>query len=110
MSELNNATVKMVADALAGGHYGQTWQDLAASRVIGTTYTNTTGKPIAVAVSFRSTNGSARLLAYVSDFVVADSYTVATNTDTSAFFIVPDGATYYASSNPGTLVAWSELR
>ena len=29
---------------------GQTWQDVTASRVVGTTYTNTTGKPIFISV------------------------------------------------------------
>jgi len=29
---------------------GQTWQDMIASRVVGTTYTNTTGRPIQILV------------------------------------------------------------
>ena len=40
-------------NALAGGHYGQTWQ--AVTRVAGTTYYNTTGKPIVLSKSFTGT-------------------------------------------------------
>ncbi len=39
-----------VAANAVGIGIGQTWQDLTASRTIGVTYTNTTGKPIFVAL------------------------------------------------------------
>ena len=42
------AQVKILNDRDFG--VGQTWKDLTASRVLGTTYTNTTGKPIVVCV------------------------------------------------------------
>ena len=46
-------------NALAGGHYGQTWQ--AVTRVAGTTYYNTTGKPIVLSKSFTGTGPTIRV-------------------------------------------------
>ena len=54
-----------VANATAAGQavnydqvigVGQTWQDVTASRALGVTYTNTTGKPIHVIAGIFSTN------------------------------------------------------
>ncbi|MCI4436264.1 MAG: hypothetical protein JHC33_05565, partial [Ignisphaera sp.] len=39
---------------LSGFGYGQTWQDMTASRALSTTYTNSTSKPISVAVTIAS--------------------------------------------------------
>jgi hypothetical protein len=43
--------------AMSSLGYGQTWQDVTGSRVSGTTYYNTTSKPIMIAV--QATNGAA---------------------------------------------------
>ena len=85
---------------------GQTWQSftVGSTRVSGTTYTNTTGKPIGVAI-----------IAQVS---VALSMTIdgvsltgnATNSGTNrswTLYIVPPNQTYVTS---GTLLNWYELR
>jgi hypothetical protein len=90
---------------------GQTWQ--SPSRSLGTTYTNSTGKPIMVAASVRGgdTVGAAS--------AVVDSITIFTSTTSSCCgvpqisffpfsFIVPDGSTYRI--NGTGLSTWAELR
>jgi hypothetical protein len=90
---------------------GQTWQN--PSRSLGTTYTNSTGKPIMVAASVRGgdTVGAAS--------AVVDSITIFTSTTSSCCgvpqisffpfsFIVPDGSTYRI--NGTGLSTWAELR
>lgn len=88
---------------------GQTWQNVTASRVIGTTYTNSTGKPIQVAIAIDMTGT-------LSFNFIVDGVTVRAITSTSAAFsdgvsgiIVPAGATYQATGT-GFLVNWTELR
>jgi hypothetical protein len=94
--------------------YDQTWQDVTASRVLGTTYTNTTGKPIMVSVNVVGSpnNGSMYMtvngvvLGYQGVAAVASAVMYATMTA-----IVPPGATYSAASYiGGGLNLWSELR
>lgn len=85
---------------------GQTWQSftVGSTRISGTTYTNTTSKPIAVAI--------------VAQVSVALSMTIdgvsltgnATNSGTNrswTLYIVPPNQTYVTS---GTLTNWYELR
>lgn len=90
--------------------YGQTWQDVTVSRAHGTTYYNTTGRPITV--SGYSTNGTGQNLASI-----VNGYTITTaNWDSNSrgyfHFVVPPGASYSVSLSSGTstLNKWSELR
>jgi hypothetical protein len=90
---------------------GQTWQGVKASRVSGTTYTNTTGKPIQVAISsFQGVAGYP-----VSASITVDGETI-TNTSYGAgqraavFAIVPPGGTYKAVLEPQGVSQWIELR
>lgn len=78
---------------------GQTWQDVTASRVSGTTYTNTTGQPIMVHVGFSNGNVTA----------VVGGVTIAT-TSYAAAFVVPSGTTYTVTLASTTNVKWAELR
>lgn len=91
---------------------GQMLQDLKSSRGTGVTYTNSTGFPIAVYV--RITGGtSANLYAYVNGIEFGGGGATALNTSlATAFFIVPNGATYRvdASGVSTVLQAWTELR
>ena len=48
------AQAKVLNDQAFG--VGQTWQDVTASRALGTTYTNSTGKPIQVSVVVRDSS------------------------------------------------------
>lgn len=93
--------------------YGQTWQDVSGSRVSGTTYYNTTGKPIMVIVtsSSSSSNGQSLTLT-IAGVSVSNAYFALT---TNQFVgnctgIVPPGASYSATVASTTLGAWNELR
>lgn len=100
-------TPKGFADASLG--YGQTYQNVSGSRALGTTYTNSTGRPIWVVVAWTAT-GNGSYTAYVDGnlayYTTQDLYPRA-NVD----FIVPPGSTYYVSSSAGQGFAyWLELR
>lgn len=88
---------------------GQSWSDVSGSRVAGTTYTNSTGRPIFVSVSLNP-DTSERTLS-VDGVVVASSVnspdSVSTRDNLAA--IVPDGSTYEVTSG-ATVVYWAELR
>jgi trimeric autotransporter adhesin len=87
----------------------QTWQ--AVTRVIGTTYTNSTGKPIMVAITYTSSASSTVQGLTINGAAV---YCAGSEVGNGSGFslIVPDGATYVTLTNSGTLtlVSWSELR
>ena len=90
--------------------YGQSWQDFTASRSIGVTYTNTTGRAIEVsAVGWMGSPG----LAYwtVNGVNIYGPY-VAAGYHSSAQAIVPPGATYSFNGVSGITVnpGWVELR
>lgn len=101
------------------GYSPQAWTNVASSRAFGTTYTNSTGRPIMVAASL-SSNGTqfdAFLQLSINGSVVADSgpnsgATGLGSVYTALFFIVPNGSTYYLSTGSyGTSkAAWWELR
>lgn len=83
----------------------QTWQDVKASRAAGTTYTNTTGRTIAVQIGWLA--GSAAV-SYVNGLVngeMGGSYAVRAQQT----FIVPAGNTYQFGT-PATVDYWVELR
>jgi hypothetical protein len=83
--------------------YGQTWQNVVGSRVSGTTYTNSTGRPIFVAVCTTQWLASAAV----------DSIGIAvtgTNNVLNVSFVVPAGSTYSATVGGGSINIWSELR
>lgn len=78
---------------------GQTWQNLTASRVSGTTYTNTTGRPIFVQASI-STGGITAICNGVS--IIPNGF--------HAAFVVPNGGTYSIAWTNNLNAVWAELR
>ena len=98
----------------AGMGVNQSWQTATTiSRAIGTTYTNSTGKPITVAIVYTNStpvtvqglNINSGTLIYASGCNLIDGV--------SGFsIIVPNGSTYATTTNGGTmtLVSWAELR
>jgi hypothetical protein len=86
--------------ALSAIGYGQTWQDMTGSRVNGTTYTNTTGKPIQIMIVNSAANGSLTL-----GGVSLIAANIAASIVISA--IIPNGVTYMYA---GTILRWAELR
>jgi hypothetical protein len=106
------ATTAFVMANAGGLGYGQTWQDLTASRAVTTTYTNTTGKPISVAVEvYVSSSGQAYIS--VGGVYAAMTYGSAQVTELYGLnTIVPANATYSVVfvNGTGSLYKWSELR
>jgi len=98
-----------VADGGLG--YGQTWQNVIASRAQGTTYTNTTGRPIQVSIK-ASQGAGGKGYCYVNGLAVAELIAISATDFMYASFIVPNGATYSYTVTAGvqTTNIWAELR
>lgn len=88
----------------AGIGYGQSWTSVTGSRASGTTYTNSTTKPIFVMVAFNQTSGCTITINGTS-YGSLNSY----SQFGACFFIVPAGATYVVTA-PYAIQSWSELR
>jgi hypothetical protein len=88
--------------------YEQTWQDVTGSRALGTSYTNSTGKPIQVKVS--AIASSAAVMTITVAGVGLPGGGLGSLPEGSA--IVPNGATYSAALSAGTpsSLNWKELR
>lgn len=92
---------------------GQTWQDVKASRVLGVTYTNSTGAPIEVSVAAYA-SGSHSIRATLSDGSTSTELIAngTNNLDATLGFTVPPDWDY-SVINTGTspvLDGWVELR
>jgi hypothetical protein len=91
----------------------QSWQDLTASRAVGTTYTNSTGKPIEILISAvitNSGNGSININSTGAFQVYGGPG--GSQTINSVSFTVPIGQTYVLTAVSGTItiISWAELR
>jgi hypothetical protein len=98
--------------------WGQTWQTTAAldiTRTAGTTYYNTTGRPIEVKVTISSS------ASYITDYTVfiggksiSHSYATTNTQQTTAYLtssvVVPDGESYLLTLTSGSISNWAELR
>lgn len=91
---------------------GQSYQDVLASRTSGVTYTNTTGRTIAVFISNPSTTAQVTLTATVDGQIVGNvaDGTTGNNRRMNLYFLVPHGATYVVTSSGITVSNWVELR
>ena len=93
------------------GNSSQTYQNVTGSRAFGTTYTNSTGKPITVWFSSDSAIGGAITQGFVNGSLACythmDLYPRAFST-----FVVPISATYSITNNNGGIALnyWLELR
>lgn len=91
---------------MSGIGYGQTWQDVKASRALGTTYYNTTNRPIAVACWCWSSGQIGNVSGTVDGVVVMIGADYGTG---GVSFTVPPGSSYSCYSSQG-LSGWAELR
>ena len=93
---------------------GQTWQNVTASRGLITTYTNSTGRPIMVAIT--TTPGvSVALVLRINSFgasVDLDTSYNSAHTDGSPGFcvVIPIGAVYSIPASNWPFSRWFELR
>lgn len=101
---------------LAQSLAGATAQDLTASRAFGTTYTNTTGRAIAVMANTPVNSSSAwGLTGYVNGVPCQNAYIPGNSgagVSISIHMLVPPGATYQIAQSTGTptLAKWIEVR
>lgn len=109
-------TNQAVAALAPGGlGQGQTWQNMTSSRSTGTTYTNNTGKPIALNIETTYIGGgrigiTATIDGYSFEFANA-IFPSGGSLNTTGTTIVPEGSTYSISISGGVgLAKWSELR
>lgn len=93
---------KAVTDQLLG--VGQTWQDVTASRVFGTTYTNNTGRSIMVSI-WQTSDTSPSLI--VDGVIVASVDGSPGSVGVQATAIVPPNSTYIVTA---AVNGWAELR
>jgi hypothetical protein len=107
-----NLAVTGTVTGAAGLGVGQTWTNVTTSRAFGTTYTNSTGKPIMVSITAATPAASAASVTFFVSGVGIGAFGMSqsggiTNGGT---FIVPAGLTYSASATNFSLSNWSELR
>ena len=98
--------------SMLGFGNGQTWQALAGSRSFETTYYNTTGKPIAVAINFHGTSTTSNATLVINGITVGNYGTSATPSgfNSQLFGIVPPGGSYVCSVTNCSISYWAELR
>jgi len=100
----------VVKNSFGIGEGGQTSQILTGSRNSGSTYTNSTGKPIYVSVY--NTAGTIPEISFYLDGDIVESNLIR-NSETSGYgsvsSIVPNGSEYKVNSNTA-IARWTELR
>ena len=105
-------TAANAGSALGAIGVGQTTQDVTSSRARATTYTNSTGRPIMVYISF--VNDAANSI--TSQLISLDSVTIinmglGSDRRNACTFIVPNGSTYRVDiDSRDTIQSWFELR
>ena len=112
VDKINNLAVTQakLATAVIPIGVGQTWQNLTGSRVNGTTYTNTSGRPIMISFStnFAAPNDVVVVVGGIEVYRwgITNNFTTR---DSGGGFIVPPDVTYSITA-PGGLSYWAELR
>jgi hypothetical protein len=114
-SALVGTNISGTANSLnAGIGVNQTWTDVTASRFINSTYTNSTGKPITVNITFQAgVSINSGLLATVGGFqYLWGTYGSSSYSGRGSItFLVPAGLTYSVVNNSSAVGAliWAEL-
>jgi hypothetical protein len=88
----------------------QTWQDVTGSRTPGTTYTNSTGKPIQVIAQFRSSSQTNFATGTINGIAMKGTTTTSSAHWSTITYIVPNGNTYSADMTSIVETIWLELR
>lgn len=108
LSLTNAADGRTKLGVVDGVGINQTPQDVTASRAVNTTYTNSTGKPILVAVTCAMAPNVQGYLTVGGVDVVNLFFSSSTSITSIATYIIPVGATYRL--NATSMTKWTELR
>jgi len=96
---------------LAALGVNQTWQNVLSSRAVSTTYTNSTGKTIAINVVMDNVNAGNTLNLTIGGVTISGAYAQISNGVSTLSSIIPSGASYSVTSpGGGNLIQWVELR
>lgn len=89
---------------------GQTYSDVTASRVSGTTYTNSSTRPIMLSIAVRDGGSSATL--YVNSYIAIrlDDLAGGSAGHVQIVTVVPSGQTYKLDATGNLITFWGELR
>lgn len=101
-------SIKAYVDSITIG-VNQTWQSMASSRAASTSYQNTTGKPIMVAIK-NSALGAGKQVQVSTDNFASNSVQLGSqgNQENSEFFFIVPNNHYYKYT--GSFALWAELR
>ena len=86
--------------------WGQTWQNVTASRSSGVTYTNNTGKPIAIRVFCKSSDSGYGVMV-IGGVSMDNAPQAPLGINVPSVGIIPNGATYSVTAS---IISWHELR
>ncbi|MBF7690668.1 hypothetical protein [Acinetobacter pollinis] len=87
----------------------QTFKSVTNGRSLGTTYTNSTNKPIMVSVILSNVASGTQVIWYVNEGAICASTQTVAVTQLPITFIVPPGQTYKITSSTGSIGSWMEL-
>lgn len=106
------SATEVVSDYALG--VGQTWQSLAGSRSLNTTYQNTTGRPISVSVAAQPGGSHTASLEVSANSDMSSSVIIARQRDingqTTCDGIIPNSIYYRLNLGNGFIAYWAELR
>lgn len=89
---------------------GQTYSDVTASRVSGTTYTNSSTRPIMLSIAVRDGGLSATLYVNSSIAIRLDDLAGGSAGYVQIVTVVPSGQTYKLDATSNLITFWGELR
>ena len=89
---------------------GQTYSDVTASRVSGTTYTNSSTRPIMLSIAVRDGGTSATLYVNSSIAIRLDDLAGGSAGHIQIVAVVPSGQTYKLDATGNLITFWGELR
>jgi hypothetical protein len=112
---ITTASTDTVNSLNAGIGVNQTWTDVTASRASGTTYTNSTGKPIMVSIQMGQVGVSQNTQFLIGGTAINDGnggmgIQGIGSTWWAAIHIVPNGVTYSLTAGTNSILKWWELR
>lgn len=103
----------LTVSGLFGSEYGlgvgQTWQDVTGSRLVGVTYTNTSGKAIVLSVNALAADASDNRITVDGDEIVNADTETGRVTNVNMRTIIPNGSSYVITATDG-IISVFELR